>query len=180
MTNGRKKRGGVAQRAKLVCKAVRGKSNRVVFAARDSRIVYRADLPVNSLLGSSYSTIALSIEDEYMRLALATTSAEYEDRLLARTTTLNFEPRFKSLLKDNDYPGRGMRCAAALAIGIVRKLTRNKEAAESFAECMLDLFSEKRLEVELISYIGDHIAAHKDAMSEQERVHIATYYCLID
>ena len=148
----------------------------VKFLKSDSLAVFKSDAAPNAAVIQS-KWVSKAREQELLGDALRGPREVYKDSLVSKATEIDFEATFNKMLSAQGYQESGHTCAAALAMGTVRKLARNVEVAISMSETLLDLFSERKLEVELISKIGDLCFAHKDAMTAVEQAAVRQYMC---
>ena len=148
----------------------------VRFSIRDTITIFDHDSAAAS--PSTHATVvSMAREQELLTGALQDPQSVYKDSLVSTANEIDFERTFNRMLREQGYNGRGRNCAAALAMGTVRKLARNAEVAISMSESLLDLFKEEKLEVELISELADLCFIHKDAMTVAEQAAVRQYVC---
>jgi|TARA_B110000879_G_C11109417_1_gene486760 hypothetical protein len=157
------------------------KSRHVNFCSKDTNLIFDKNKKSCTLAAKVglYESMSKITEDIMMQMTRDQDLQAYKKDLLDRSIHLNFEVRFKKILRARNYSGRTRHCAAAIAMGIVRILARNKETALSFAECMIDLFTHSSAEHVLFARIGDTIFEHKAAMTEYEEKKIRKYYSML-
>ena len=148
----------------------------VGFAGHDNVVVFDRDTAPNAAAIRT-KWVSKARQDELLVDALQSTEDAYKASLVSKATEIDFERSFNKMLREQGYSGRGRTCAAALAMGTVRKLARNAEVAISMSECLLDLFKEQKLEAELVSKIGDLCFIHNDAMTAKEHAAVRQYMC---
>ena len=146
----------------------------VRFSGHDNVAVFQSDASANTAATRSKWT-SKAREEEVLGDSLEDARGAHKSDLVSRATDIDFEYSFNQMLREVNYKGRGKTCAAALAMGTVRKLARNADVAVSLSECLLELFKEQRLETELVSKIGDLCFAHKDAMTTKEQCAVRRY-----
>lgn len=148
---------------------------RVKFQGVDDIIVYDKNKSPSNSETHTITVPSKADESQALLIALRSPHTIYQDRLVQSASAIDFECRLKKYLRATNYPGRGKQCAAALAIGVVRRIARNAEVNISLSESFLALFQETDIEEQLILNLTDIVFQHKDAMTSMEFHDIRKY-----